>query len=148
MSARDTAPGPRTVVVGGGFAGLATAGLLARDGHRVTLLERGAVLGGRAGRWSEAGFTFDTGPSWYLMPEVIDRDEDLARHREERLAGRRQLEPAGDPGEQGQAQLTLKPLQLPTERGLHEIQADRGPRDRADLGHRDEGPEQFLVHAG
>ena len=33
----------------------------------------GAVLGGRAGRWSEAGFTFDTGPSWYLMPEVIDR---------------------------------------------------------------------------
>lgn len=73
MSARDTAPGPRTVVVGGGFAGLATAGLLARDGHRVTLLERGAVLGGRAGRWSEAGFTFDTGPSWYLMPEVIDR---------------------------------------------------------------------------
>ena len=75
-------------------------------------------------------------------------DEDLARHREERLAGRRQLEPAGDPGEQGQAQLTLKPLQLPTERGLHEIQADRGPRDRADLGHRDEGPEQFLLHAG
>ncbi|MBD4577765.1 FAD-dependent oxidoreductase, partial [Xanthomonas citri pv. citri] len=73
MSARDTALGPRTVVVGGGFAGLATAGLLARDGHRVTLLERGAVLGGRAGRWSEAGFTFDTGPSWYLMPEVIDR---------------------------------------------------------------------------
>ena len=39
MSARDTALGPRTVVVGGGFAGLATAGLLARDGHRVTLLE-------------------------------------------------------------------------------------------------------------
>ena len=30
MSARDTALGPRTVVVGGGFAGLATAGLLAR----------------------------------------------------------------------------------------------------------------------
>ena len=60
----------------------------------------------------------------------------------------RYASPTGDPGEQGQAQLTLKPLQLPTERGLHEIQADRGPRDRADLGHRDEGPEQFLLHAG
>ncbi|MET7794584.1 hypothetical protein ABZV25_12435 [Micrococcus luteus] len=24
----------------------------------MTLLERGTVLGGRAGRWSEAGFTF------------------------------------------------------------------------------------------
>ena len=80
-SAQHTAPetgrapgdGPRTVVIGGGFAGLATAGLLARDGHHVTLLERTAQLGGRSGRWSAQGFTFDTGPSWYLMPEVIDR---------------------------------------------------------------------------
>ena len=63
----------RTVVIGGGFAGLATAGLLARDGHEVTLLEQQDTLGGRSGRWSAEGFTFDTGPSWYLMPEVIDR---------------------------------------------------------------------------
>lgn len=77
-SPRPDAPGPtpgarRVVVIGGGFAGLATAGLLARDGHRVTLLEKNAELGGRSGRWSAEGFTFDTGPSWYLMPEVIDR---------------------------------------------------------------------------
>lgn len=64
---------PRTVVIGGGFAGLATAGLLARDGHRVTLLEQLDTLGGRSGRWSAQGYTFDTGPSWYLMPEVIER---------------------------------------------------------------------------
>lgn len=63
----------RAVVVGGGFSGLATAGLLARDGHRVTLLEQHDDLGGRSGRWSAEGFRFDTGPSWYLMPEVIDR---------------------------------------------------------------------------
>lgn len=81
MSAADAAAsgaaahddGPRAVVIGGGFAGLATAGLLARDGHRVTLLERNDGLGGRSGRWSAQGFAFDTGPSWYLMPEVIDR---------------------------------------------------------------------------
>ncbi|MBB2994612.1 phytoene desaturase family protein [Paeniglutamicibacter cryotolerans] len=60
------------VVIGGGIAGLATAGLLARDGHQVTLLDKGTELGGRAGRWSAGGFTFDTGPSWYLMPQVID----------------------------------------------------------------------------
>lgn len=60
------------VVVGGGISGLATAALLARDGHTVTLLEKESGLGGRAGRWESAGFTFDTGPSWYLMPEVID----------------------------------------------------------------------------
>ncbi|WP_367404772.1 phytoene desaturase family protein [Kocuria marina] len=63
----------RTVVIGGGFAGLATAGLLAQDGYRVTLLEQQDILGGRSGRWSAEGFSFDTGPSWYLMPEVIDR---------------------------------------------------------------------------
>lgn len=63
----------RTVVIGGGFAGLATAGLLARDGRSVTLLEQQDTVGGRSGRWSAEGFSFDTGPSWYLMPEVIDR---------------------------------------------------------------------------
>ena len=62
----------RVVVIGGGVSGLATACLLARDGHSVTLLERSGELGGRAGAWEQDGFAFDTGPSWYLMPEVFD----------------------------------------------------------------------------
>ena len=60
------------VVIGGGIAGLATAALLAREGYRVTLVEARAELGGRVGSWERDGFRFDTGPSWYLMPEVFE----------------------------------------------------------------------------
>ncbi|PRI11004.1 phytoene desaturase family protein [Leucobacter massiliensis] len=62
----------RTVIIGAGIAGLATAALLARDGHEVRVLERGERVGGRAGTVDEGGFRFDTGPSWYLMPGVFD----------------------------------------------------------------------------
>ena len=62
----------RTIVIGGGIAGLATAALLAREGHAVTILERGPRVGGRAGTIERDGFRYDTGPSWYLMPGVFD----------------------------------------------------------------------------
>jgi phytoene desaturase len=61
------------IVVGGGISGLATAALLAEDGWQITVLEARAETGGRAGSWEQDGFRFDTGPSWYLMPEVFDR---------------------------------------------------------------------------
>ena len=60
------------VIVGGGIAGLASAALLAREGHTVTVLEGRPDVGGRAGSWQHDGFRFDMGPSWYLMPEVFD----------------------------------------------------------------------------
>lgn len=62
----------RVVVIGGGIAGLATAALLAKNGYAVTLLEKNQQLGGRTGRLSAGGFTWDTGPSWFLMPEAFD----------------------------------------------------------------------------
>src|SRR5690625_1765775 len=62
----------KVVIIGAGVAGLATAGLLAREGYDVTVLERHERIGGRAGVLERDGFRFDTGPSWYLMPEVFD----------------------------------------------------------------------------
>ena len=75
------------IVIGGGIGGLATAALLAHRGWRVSLLEKNQELGGLCGRFSEAGFTFDTGPSWYLMPDVFERffrllGEDIHAHLE------------------------------------------------------------------
>ena len=60
------------MVIGGGVAGLACAALLAADGNRVILLEKNTEFGGRAGSWEQDGFRFDTGPSWYPMPEAVD----------------------------------------------------------------------------
>ena len=62
----------RVVVVGGGIAGLATAALLASRGHSVDLLEKNDDLGGRVGSVERDGYRFDTGASWYLMPEVFE----------------------------------------------------------------------------
>ena len=63
----------KVVIIGGGIGGLATANLLAKQGHKVTIIESRDQLGGRMGLLETKGFKFDTGPSWYLMPEVYDR---------------------------------------------------------------------------
>lgn len=61
------------VVIGAGVAGLATACLLARRGMDVRVVEKNEHVGGRADEVCVDGFRFETGPSWYLMPEAFDR---------------------------------------------------------------------------
>lgn len=61
-----------TVVIGAGVAGLATAALLAKDGYDVTVLEKQRDIGGRAGALHHAGFRWDMGPSWWLMPGAFE----------------------------------------------------------------------------
>lgn len=69
---------PRTaVIIGAGFGGLALANLLAKSGVAVKIYEQHNQPGGRAGQLKKDGFTFDTGPSWYLMPEIFEHYFDL-----------------------------------------------------------------------
>lgn len=62
----------RSIVVGAGLGGLTTATLLARHGHTVTVLEQSDQPGGKMGRATFDGCTFDTGPSLITMPFVLD----------------------------------------------------------------------------
>jgi phytoene desaturase len=68
-----TGAGESVVVVGAGVGGLSAACHLADAGADVTVLERRSEPGGVAGRIEREGFRFDTGPSWYLMPDVFER---------------------------------------------------------------------------
>lgn len=63
----------KAIVIGAGFGGLATATDLASMGFEVTLLEKNEMAGGRARVFKEKGFTFDMGPSWYMMLEYFER---------------------------------------------------------------------------
>ncbi|HTY13189.1 MAG TPA: phytoene desaturase family protein [Candidatus Omnitrophota bacterium] len=65
-------PGKKVLIIGAGCSGLAAAALLAKEGYAVTVVEKNAAPGGRARTLKTNGFTFDLGPSWYLMPEVFE----------------------------------------------------------------------------
>jgi len=62
----------KITIVGGGIGGLATAALCAKEGYEVLLLEKNKIIGGRARFLRLGDFTFDMGPSWYMMPEVFE----------------------------------------------------------------------------
>jgi len=63
----------KVIIIGAGIGGLATANLLQKAGFQVSVYEKNTQLGGRAGQLKKDGFTFDTGPSWYLMPAVFQQ---------------------------------------------------------------------------
>ena len=60
------------IVVGSGLAGMACASYLAKNNHSVTVIEKNSTYGGRLQSISKNGYTFDSGPSWYWMPDIFD----------------------------------------------------------------------------
>ena len=73
----------KAIVIGGGIGGLGTAALLGKKGYDVQLFEKNEQLGGVASRFEADGFSFDMGPSWYLMPDVFENFFDLLGERVE-----------------------------------------------------------------
>ena len=67
----------KVVIIGAGIGGLGAAGLFAKKGYDVTVLEKNANLGGRANIFEAYGFRFDMGPSWYLAPDIFEHFFDL-----------------------------------------------------------------------
>ena len=61
----------KVVIVGAGPGGLAAAILLARSGAEVTIVERRGGVGGRTATIEKNGFKFDTGPTFFLYPQVL-----------------------------------------------------------------------------
>lgn len=67
-----TGPSDDVIVVGAGLSGLAAALHLIGAGRRVTVLERDAEPGGRAGVHRGPGYRTDAGATVLTMPELVD----------------------------------------------------------------------------
>ncbi len=76
----------KTVIIGSGIGGLATACYLAQNGYQVELFEKNANPGGRCGQIVLDGHRFDLGATLLMMPSIyrtvlndlgIDLEKDL-----------------------------------------------------------------------
>ncbi len=63
---------PKVCVIGAGPGGLANALLMAKAGAEVTLFEQNSVVGGRCSPIHLDGFRFDTGPTFFHYPRVLE----------------------------------------------------------------------------
>lgn len=59
-------------VIGSGVAGLATAIRVAARGDSVTLFEKNGTPGGKISQIRDKGYRFDTGPSLFTLPNLVD----------------------------------------------------------------------------
>ena len=62
----------KIAVIGSGIGGLAAACRLAHKGHDVTVFEKNAQAGGKISEMHINGYRFDTGPSLFTLPQLVD----------------------------------------------------------------------------
>ena len=62
----------KVIIIGSGIAGLASAIRLSNYGYSVTIFESNNDIGGKISEINKNGYRFDTGPSLFTMPELMD----------------------------------------------------------------------------
>jgi phytoene desaturase len=62
----------RVIIIGAGPGGLACGMLLAKAGFNVDIFEKRPYIGGRNGSFQMDGFTFDIGPTFFLMKNILE----------------------------------------------------------------------------
>jgi len=62
----------KTAVIGSGIGGLAIACRLAERGFDVTLFEKNSTPGGKISQIRDKGYRFDTGPSLFTLPFLVE----------------------------------------------------------------------------
>lgn len=62
----------KVIIIGAGPGGLAAGMLLANKGLEVIIHEKEAIVGGRNGCLEKDGYTFDIGPTFFLMKDVLE----------------------------------------------------------------------------
>lgn len=60
------------IIVGAGVAGIAVALRLRKRGDRVLVLEKNSYVGGKMNQYLSKGYRWDTGPSLFTMPHLVD----------------------------------------------------------------------------
>ncbi|MCC8155164.1 MAG: NAD(P)-binding protein [Tannerellaceae bacterium] len=63
----------KVTIIGSGFSGLSAACYMAKAGYQVSVYEKNKTIGGRARQYKKEGFTFDMGPTFYWMPDVLEK---------------------------------------------------------------------------
>jgi phytoene desaturase len=61
------------LVIGAGIGGITVAAQLAQHGYQVMVVEKNERAGGRCDHLVKDGHHFDTGPTLFLMPEIVAR---------------------------------------------------------------------------
>lgn len=61
----------KTIIIGAGIAGIATAIRLSVKGHQVQVLEANSYPGGKLSSFTQEGYRFDAGPSLFTLPHLV-----------------------------------------------------------------------------